>query len=93
MTLLAHITAITLLTWGVFYFIRDNFPRLQNYRKWYTKPLWGCIICAASFWGSVAYWLLPEPTIGGWLVTVGAVSGLNFFLAHWFEIEWKELNG
>lgn len=46
----------------VFHGWDDNFKLLheawQNRNEWIYKPIFGCVYCYASFWGSIIYWVL-----------------------------------
>jgi hypothetical protein len=54
-------------------------------RKEVTKPIYGCLMCMGSVWGSVFYWsfvfgnesIINSKTIVIWVVVVAATSGLN----------------
>lgn len=77
---------MSLFCWGAFSFIRSNWPQLATLEAWYWKPVFTCIVCSATIWGNIAYWLLPQPSIGEWLVAWVACSGLNWFISHWFDV-------
>lgn len=77
---------MSLFCWGMFNFLRSNFESLTDLHQWCFKPLFTCIICAATFWGNIAYWLMPEPHWGEWVVAWVGCSAVNWFLAHWFDV-------
>lgn len=77
---------MSLFCWGAFVFIHANFPTLTELKGWYWKPLFTCIVCSATVWGNIAYWLLPDPCIGEWMVAWVACSALNWFISHWFDV-------
>jgi hypothetical protein len=39
----------------IFYLIAPGFFKVNKGKKW-AKPLWGCVMCMASFWGSITFW-------------------------------------
>lgn len=43
--------------------------------KWAAKPLFACLTCMCSVWGS-AYWLIFDPDMS-WLPFILAVGGVN----------------
>lgn len=74
--------------------LTNNVPDLmyESWKKrgeWIYKPIFGCVMCYASFWGSIVYWLLTVfvfqhgvtiQTLTAWpLICIMAV-GLNGFL-------------
>jgi hypothetical protein len=54
-----------------------NAPR---WLQFILSPVLFCIYCAASFWGSIAYFSFPEPNVYEWIVAVIACCGLNVII-------------
>lgn len=60
----------------------------QWYKKdmpvWLIKPLFDCLTCMCSIWGT-SYWLLSDTDLS-WLVFVLAVGGMNTIIASLLEL-------
>lgn len=59
---------------------------------WLNKPLFGCIYCMASIWGTISYVLIQlaykEPfNIAEWLVLIVACISVNAFIYNSIESE------
>jgi len=51
--------------------------------KWLYKPLFGCVTCMASIWGSIAYWSIYSWNLGSlqfYPVAIIATSALNLII-------------
>lgn len=70
------------ILWWVSYYTR-KFP------KWTTNPIYGCILCMASFHSIYIYWFMYDFTIYNaviYLFYIFALSGLNSLIyAKFFE--------
>ncbi len=47
-----------------------------------NKPLWMCMPCLASFWGTLIWFLVFDGDRWMWIPFVLALSGLNRIIAH-----------
>lgn len=58
---------------------------LDWYLPWFIRwPLYFCLPCMASIWGSVGYYILGGDISSSWLLFVGAVCGLNWMAEIFF---------
>lgn len=49
--------------------------------RFIAQPLFGCVVCMASVWGTLFYCLfIPDKSIVSWLVWVVALAGINRLL-------------
>src|SRR5688572_7238366 len=57
------------------------FDGIKNFNipGWIRKPLYSCPICMTPWWGTLLYWIFFHGSLCGWLLTVGAASGINVF--------------
>ena len=71
---------------NIFYKLLSSFIE-NNKGKWWTMPLWSCVKCMASTYGSIMFWLAAYPLFGvnyftiiGWVINCFALVSLNYFL-------------
>jgi hypothetical protein len=46
----------------------ELYGRLTDPLRFFATPIIGCVVCACTFWGLIAYWLMPFPSIGEALI-------------------------
>lgn len=52
------------------------------------KPLFGCITCMASIWGSLAYWVISDKDIDSlimWPIIIVCCACMNFIINRLYE--------
>jgi hypothetical protein len=79
---LALISSEGYLLSGFKEWLNSAIPEESKLRFIYN-PIIGCVVCYASFWGSVIYWILYSPTLLSlalWPFVVTASSALNLFI-------------
>lgn len=86
MNLILHVLFCSLAIFGLWNSANPGFifskvdlflePRLP---EWLYKPLIGCVICMASFWGA-AYYFYFVGFDAGVLFFIPAVSGVNYLV-------------
>jgi hypothetical protein len=55
--------------------------KAEEYQGWYLKPLFTCVTCMASVWGSIYYFILTsDPNIFDWALTCIACAYVNTLL-------------
>lgn len=62
--------------------MNEVFHEDSKFRFLYN-PIIGCVVCYASFWGSIMYWILIKPcwlSFVLWPFVVTAVSAVNLFI-------------
>lgn len=62
--------------------MNNTFPEESKLRFLYN-PIVGCVVCYASFWGSIMYWILATPSLFSlalWPFVVTTVSAVNLFI-------------
>lgn len=62
--------------------MNNTFPEESKLRFIYN-PVIGCVVCYASFWGSIMYWILIKPCLLSlvlWPFVVTAIAGVNLFI-------------
>lgn len=47
----------------IFYLMMPDFIERNKEKKW-IKPLWGCVRCMSSVWGSIIFWGTVLPIYG-----------------------------
>lgn len=77
-------------------FLPKIFKRIKNedLRLMLAKPLFACVVCMASVWGTVTYLLLSESFIyQEWVAYCMCLSGLMFLFINFlpFELEFLDL--
>jgi hypothetical protein len=52
--------------------------------EYWCRPIFGCVVCMASVWGTIFYCLFAHDlNIQSWLVQLVAVAGINSLLKQW----------
>ena len=64
----------------------DVWNELNEWQKMVLKPVIGCITCAATFWGNIAYFLMFDFNFGYWLVSWVGCAGLNWMISKHYDI-------
>lgn len=79
---LALISSEGYVLYGFKSWMNETFHEEHKLRFIYN-PVIGCVVCYASFWGSIIYWVLAEPTLYSLLLcpfVIIASSGVNLFI-------------
>lgn len=65
-----------------------DYETIEKIPSWLSKPLFKCVMCMASFHGTIFYWLFsPDPALQGWVAFCVALCGFNYLLN---ELIWTE---
>jgi hypothetical protein len=61
-----------------FFALRGRDKYISNLpHPYWLKPLFSCVMCMPSIWGTAGYWLFqPSPNIFSWVVYIVALAGL-----------------
>lgn len=79
---LALISSEGYVLYGFKSWMNETFHEEHKLRFIYN-PVIGCVVCYASFWGSIIYWILAQPTLFSliiWPFVITAVSSVNLFI-------------
>lgn len=71
---------------NIFYKLFGSFIE-KNKDNWWTYPLWSCVRCMSSTYGSVLFWTVTYPLFGvnyftiiGWGINCFALVSLNYYI-------------
>jgi hypothetical protein len=71
---------------NIFYKLNPLFFEKYKGKNW-TLPLWGCVKCMASFWGSITYWGTVVSVFGFhtiemwvWIWDIFILVSVNYFV-------------
>lgn len=71
---------------NIFYKIAPKFFEKTRGKAW-TMPLWGCVKCMSSFWGTLSFWFFvlyvygfAPIEIGAWIMDVFVLVSLNWII-------------
>jgi hypothetical protein len=68
------------INWWFRFYVGRFISLHAKFLKPFLKPLFGCVVCMSSVWGSLVYWLMQPLTLDSlitWIPAVCAIAGLN----------------
>lgn len=74
----------------VFYPLAEYLQRVIK-NEWILKPVFGCLMCMSSLWGTVSYWLSVYPLFGITKIVVLFYFFDVFILVAINQTIWKRL--